>query len=131
MALLDSGSTKTWINKDCVPPNVKGDIVDSVVGSTLAGTFKSNTQVRLQDFVLTELHDKRSVPEVLARIFDSECRYDIIIGRDILRTFGIVLDFETNDISCDGCSISMKTFPNDTSVLSCVEQSRLCGEAYC
>ena len=38
VALLDSGSTAAWINKKCLPPGAHGETVESVTGSTIAGT---------------------------------------------------------------------------------------------
>ena len=114
--LLDSGSTTTWCNKKCLPKGVQGYSVDKVTGSTLAGTFSSSEQVCLEDFSLPDFHPKRTLPKLKARVFHADCRYDMIIGRDVLRAFGIRLDFEDNCIACDGVSVPMREFPNDPDI---------------
>ena len=45
------------------------------------------------------------------RVFHSKARYDMIVGQDILRAFGIQLDFKANNIICDGFSLPMREFP--------------------
>ena len=113
LLLLDSGSTSTWINKKSLPKGIMGKTVNKVSGSTLAGSFTSSEQVDLYDFVLPEFHGKRFLPHVAAQVFHAECRYDMIVGRDILRAFGIKLDFEDDCVVSQGISRPMREFPTD------------------
>jgi len=108
--LLDSGSTTTWFNSKSLPQGIRGYTVDQISGSTLAGSFTSSEQVCVEDLVLPEFHPKQSLPKLGANIFNSECRYDMILGRDILRAFSVILDFEDNCILSDGVRIPMKPY---------------------
>lgn len=114
--LLDSGSTTTWISKKCLPPGIQGQTVNKVTGSTLAGDFSSSEEILLEDFVLPDFHSKKFLPKLPARVFHAECRYDMIIGRDVLRVFGLQLDFDSNRIVSDGVSINMREFPTTTDI---------------
>ena len=109
--LLDSGSTTSWVSKKCLPVGIQGYTVPTVTGATLAGTFTSSEQVCLQDMVLPEFHAKRVLPKMAAKVFHADCRYDMILGRDVLRAFGIVLDFKDDVIVSDGISKPMRVFP--------------------
>ena len=73
IALLDSGSTTTWVNKKCLPNGIQGQTVEKIKGSTLAGEFSSSEQVCLQEFALQEFHAKRTLPKLKARVFHTDC----------------------------------------------------------
>jgi hypothetical protein len=122
LALLDSGSTTTWINHRSIPDGVQGTPVDNLKGSTLAGEFSSSEQITLHDFALPEFHSKRTLPILQARVFQADCRYDIIVGRDVLRAFGVSLDFDSNSIVSDSVSLPMRHFPTGPPNSSPVKQ---------
>ena len=82
--LLDSGSTSTWINHRCLPNDIHGRTVSTITGSTMAGTFKSTKEIVLSDMILPELRQNTYLPKCPARIFNADCRYDMILGRDAL-----------------------------------------------
>ena len=111
VALLDSGSTTTWINKRCLPPGIHGETVKTITGSTIAGSFTSTERVCLQDVFLPECSATKKMSKLAARVIHAECRYDIIVGRDVLRAFGVVLDFEDMVVSSSDVSIPMREFP--------------------
>ena len=111
VGLMDSGSTTTWINKKCLPPGIHGDTVEKITGSTIAGTFESSERVCLQDICLPECSSNKKMPKLSARVIHADCRYDIIVGRDMLRAFGVVLDFEDMAMSSGDVSIPMREFP--------------------
>ena len=122
VVLLDSGSTSTWISRKALPKGVHGKTIDAIVGSTLAGQFKSSQQVVIDSLSLPEFHRGRVLPELKAMIFEAPCRYDMIIGRDVLRAFGLSLDFETDSISTEGLSMPMREFPKPAEGVSVAEQ---------
>ena len=113
LLLLDSGSTSTWINKQALPKGIMGSTTDKVSGTTLAGSFSSSEQVTMNDLILPEFSSKRSFPTLKAQVFHAPCRYDMIVGRDVLRAFGVKLDFEEDCIVSRGVSRPMREFPND------------------
>ena len=109
--LLDSGSTSTWINHRCLPNDVHGRTVSTIMGSTIAGTFKSTKEILLSDMILPELRRNTYLPKCPARIFNADCRYDMILGRDALQSLRITLDFDQNLVKAPGTQISMKPNP--------------------
>lgn len=110
--LLDSGSTSSWFNHKRLPSNICGTTVESLTGTTMAGTFTSDSIITLRDVVLPEFRRNMALPELQARIFHADCRYDIILGRDALRHFRLTLDFNNNTIICAGNSQPMRPFPS-------------------
>ena len=122
IVLLDSGSTTSWINKKCLPKGIQGYTLDEpITGTTLAGTFTSKEQVCLEDVVLPEHQAKQVLPKMNAKVFHAECRYDMIIGRDILRAFKIQLDFDGDNVIVDGISKPMRPFPESVDGLRPVD----------
>ena len=95
--------------------------MDKVTGSTLAGTFASTEQVCLEDFSLPDFHPKRTLLKLKACVFHADCRYNKIVGHDVLRAFGVQLDFEEGRLVCDGVSIPMHEFPDNTSEIAPIE----------
>ena len=78
----------------------------------MAGNFRSNQELELSDIVLPELGRNISLPTLKTHIFNADCRYDLILGRDALRALRIHLDFESNRIMNPYHSIPMQTFPS-------------------
>ena len=113
LVLLDSGSTTSWMSRKAMPNNVSGYSVPTVTGSTLAGTFTSKEQVCVQDMILPEFSYKKSLSKIGMKVFDADCRYDIILGRDALRSFGVTLDFDQQAMTVDGVCRSMREYPRD------------------
>ncbi len=60
----------------------------------MAGTFKSNQALWLEDVHFPEFDKHKTLDGMSARIFNAECRYDIIFGRDVLRRLGMKIDFD-------------------------------------
>ena len=110
LVLFDSGSKGTWCNGKALPKGVIGKKVESITGSTMAGTFKSNQEVSIGELILPEFHRSRRIDGVKARIFHAPCRYDLILGRDTLRKIGFKDDFENNVMTWDEVSVSMKLY---------------------
>ena len=86
LVLLDSGSTTSWFSKNSLPTGVQGSTVKKVTGSTLAGNFSSDKPVCLENISFPDFHPKRKLPKVFVQVFNSKCRYDMIIGRNIWNT---------------------------------------------
>ena len=86
--------------------------MDTVTGSTLAGTFTSSEQVCLEDLTLPEFQPKHKLPKLSANVFHTKCHYGLIVGRDVLGAFGVVLDFKDNCILSSDISLPMRNFPS-------------------
>ena len=109
--LFDSGSTSTWITCRCLPPDFMPCDAPPITATTLAGPFTSNAIVHLFGVRLPEFRCNVSLTELKARVFDSDCHYDIIMGHDALQVFHIQLDFEKNTIRCGTTECPIDTIP--------------------
>lgn len=104
--LLDSGAsasliTNTWAKK------LKHHPAEQTNWTTSAGSFTTNQEAIVQ-IILPELHDKKTIT-FNCHIAPSLGAYDIIIGRDILRQLGIILNFNQDTIDWDDAIIPMKS----------------------
>lgn len=110
VCLFDTGATSTWVKRKTLPRGTHGQTVPSHTSATLAGEFSSKEVVNLQDLTFPEFSPSRTYDRCPARVFDADCRYDIIFGRDMCRQLGIKLDMETALMQVDGQIASMKPY---------------------
>ena len=110
--LFDSGSTTTWISAKAMPKGAVPTVGDATTSSTLAGEMNSNLTVKLERIVFPEFFKTRIIDSVDAKVFHADCRFDAIIGRDMLSELGLVLDFKNNKMSWDDCHVPMRLFPS-------------------
>jgi hypothetical protein len=98
--LLDSGSTTTLINKQCLPRKCQPcKTSQSRMVNTLAGNYQSSAMVVMRNLRLPELDKNRNIEQHKALIFESEnCKYDVILGADFLIKAGIDVKYSTNTI---------------------------------
>ena len=111
LVLLDSGSNNSFIKYSSLPHNVCGKRCQKMKSQTIAGEFISNSKVTIQNICLPEFMSNRIFDSIEARIINTDCRYDMIIGRDALRMFKLNLLFKENIIEMEDISIPMRTFP--------------------
>jgi hypothetical protein len=80
--LLDSGSTTTLINKNCLPKKCRPcQISQNRMVNTLVGSYQSSAMVVMRNLRLPKLDKNRNVEQLKALIFESDtCRYDVILG---------------------------------------------------
>ena len=88
-----------------------GKNVQMVSNQTMARTF-SNQQVRLEGVVFPEFFRMQRLDNIEVRIFNSNCCYDMIIGRDVLNTLGISMDFVKKEMTLDKTVVPMRSFPH-------------------
>ena len=58
-ALLDSGSNKTWIQRQCLPKGCDPNRVEAHAGATIVGTLRSNQIACSCDMALPEFNKNR------------------------------------------------------------------------
>ena len=97
-ALLDSGSALSWISSKALPVGCKPSTVKHVTGKTLVGELQSTRVVFCHNTKFPEFHGTRRVQRFMPRVVDIDCGYDMIIGRDMLRTCKMLLDFDENRV---------------------------------
>ena len=109
--LLDSGGTYTLVNKRAIPQGAKILAISNPASkTTAAGNFTPKEKVRIRDLYLPELNKSKKHYVGTFEVFDSpNCPHDIIIGRDLLHEWGIVLNFKQKCIQMDDKVVPMKT----------------------
>jgi hypothetical protein len=100
---FDPGSTSTWISSNKLPEGTKGNEAPPLIGTTIARQFNSNKRVEFPEFYRT-----RYFSSYKARVFETSCHYDMIIGRDMLRAMGLIVDFKDNLMTWDDVIVAMK-----------------------
>eukprot|EP00957_Ditylum_brightwellii_P016050 1209364-Ditylum_brightwellii.AAC.1 len=104
-ALLDSGAGSLLIvEKYC---NKKRTLPNKASFKTVAGKFKTVGKVKTA-FKLPELNPKAKI-DYKFHAAPTLGVYDMIIGGDLLKSLGIVLDHTTETITWNDASIPMKT----------------------
>ena len=83
--------------------------VPAVTGSTMAGNFKADEAVVLKELQFPELDPHRTIDTMSFQVFDAPCRYDAIVGRDVLLSLGIILDFNNKAVEWDDKILPMIT----------------------
>ena len=96
-----------------MPKGVNGITTTPLHGTTMAGSFSSSQVVILNDVCFPSFYRTRTMNDIHARVLNADCRYDMIIGRDVLRQLGMKIDFESNLMIWDERSVAMQTFPSD------------------
>lgn len=99
-ALLDSGADDTWISKSALPLGCKVCKIPKLRGNTLAGPLESSEAVYLNKTILPEFSTTHKIMQFPARVVnDMNCRYDIIIGRDLMSELRMRLDFDEHVVT--------------------------------
>ena len=98
--LFDSGGGKTMIHSRALPPDATVKIDKNVKPcTTVSGTYNANRSVKLRDGIFPEFDKHRRIYGLTATVFDEKtCPYDIIIGRDLLKDLGIIIDFTNHHV---------------------------------
>ena len=106
--LMDTGSSHTMIKLTSLPHGASVTSSAPKKTTTTNGTFTSNAQVTLTNVKFPEFGN-HLINKIQADVFDSPtCRYDIILGRDILEIMGATIDFDQHTIRWLGRDLPMK-----------------------
>ena len=73
--------------------------------------MESNLAVTVENLMFPEFFQTSKLMEVEARVFHTPCRYDAILGREVLKEMGVVLNFKTRTMKWDESIVPMKLFP--------------------
>ena len=93
--LFYSGSSHSWWNHKSITKGCTPKKVEATNSQTHAGKMRSSLEIQLENVTFPEFSKTRKVGKMTARLFTAECRYDAIIGRDMLTKMGLILDFKT------------------------------------
>ena len=112
LVLFDSGSKSNWMRRGALPNGVNGKVVKQRQGSTVAGSFSSSVEIDFQGIRLPEFYRNRTIDGFKAMVFNADCRYDVILGRDFLSVVGLQLDWKDNGMTWDDVTVPMKLYPS-------------------
>jgi hypothetical protein len=109
VALLDSGSTRSFIHGSCLPKLATPSTSKKpLISNTAAGKVKSQTKVRMTGIVCPELTRSKKIDVLTAYVIECPCHYDLILHGDFLEATGMVLKF-SKKVMWDELSVTMKT----------------------
>ena len=110
---MDSGASATLVTAD-LAKHLRTVTTTPTQWHTSAGTFDTTKKAQVQ-FILPELHEGRTIV-YKAHIAKQLGRYDMILGRDLLKELGIKLDFGDETVTWDEMTIPMK--PENATVMT-------------
>ena len=93
--ILDYGSRKTIIHRSDLPKGIVTVPINGATLTTLSGKMSATEMITMRDFRLPEFDKNKRVGEQKSLVFDTPCRYGIILGTDLLRKSGIKINYET------------------------------------
>ena len=109
LALMDSGSTSVFINRKRLPKGCVPSLLQHNVHSqTAAGLFVVNSHVTLRDIILPEFGRSLKIESLHAYVFDANCKYDIVVGRDFMVPNNFDIKFSTQSMEWYDRVIPMK-----------------------
>ena len=111
LVLCDSGATSNWIRRGALPKGVNGKQVEQHKGTTVAGGFQSNIEIEFKNVMFPEFYRTRTIDSFKAMVFNAECRYDVILGRDFLSLIGLQADWKDHVMTWDEMTVPMKLYP--------------------
>ena len=108
LGLVSVGGIANLYPKDVYP---RWEVLSSH-STMLAGKMTSNRTVKLEQINFPEFFRTRVIDEFECRVFEADCRYDAIIGQDLMAQIGMILDFKDQKVTWDGVSVDMKKWIN-------------------
>ena len=108
LVLLDTGSSHTMIKETSLPHGASPTLSAPKRTTTTNGVFATESQVILHKVKFLEFGN-HCIEAITADVFNSPlCRYDIIVGRDVLNRMGVSISFKTQKITWLNREISMR-----------------------
>ena len=97
--LCDSGSSHCMFNKRALPFGATTFKTQEIKTTTTQGTYVCDEAVVLSNLSLPEFINGRKITNLSAQVFGSEnCPYDVILGRDLMDSIGLDIQFSTGSI---------------------------------
>jgi transposase InsO family protein len=130
-SLFDSGGSATMIHKRCLPKGCETTrLTNNVTSNTIAGNFTSEQSVVMKEITLPEFDRNKRIDQQGAFVFDGECNYDVILGRDFLTNAGIDIRFQDNKIQWMNLTVEMKTTTGSDETIILSGQDRLDDDGF-
>ena len=82
------------INASALPKGCTPRLLEKPLKTnTIQGTMETTRFVTLDTLMLPEFDRSLKVEQHYAYVFNGQCKYDVVLGRDFLGPAGITLDF--------------------------------------
>ena len=121
--LFDSGGSKSMCHRRILPMGARIDQPRTrSLMRTLAGTYAPLGTVQMKGMRLPAFDKHRVIEEHQFHVFESDCRYDVILGGDFLEKIGMNLLYKTLEIEWLGNVLPMETIDKPDRVAAHVEQ---------
>ncbi len=104
--LFDSGATGSFIKKH-LAKKLRVKTTPSTVWNTGNGELKTSARVKTH-LVLSELYHDRTIEHTF-NVINTALSYDVIVGTDLMKELGIVLDFKEQEVHWDEASVPFKS----------------------
>ena len=102
--LFDSGATESFMKRACLPKNVTPLVLPQrETKQTLAGPLTVKNAVNVSNLVFPEFNKSLKVASMQCKVFDQECTYDVILGRDFLQEVKMDICFSVMN-QTEGCT---------------------------
>ena len=108
-ALMDSGASVTCIKRSVVPNACVAHKINGCTIKGFGGTKVLKEVVELQQVTMMEFSRSYTIEKIPALIVDEDMKYDLIVGRDVLKPAGFVIDFEEGVMQWMNIKIPLKT----------------------
>ena len=107
--LFDSGSSFSHIHRRALPSSVPLKAFDNPATSqTLAGTMTTRFYTEVDELIFPEFSPSLKVSSQKFNVFEQQCRYDAILGRDFLQNVGMELNFSEKNMKWADRVVPMK-----------------------
>jgi hypothetical protein len=107
--LFDPGSDLTFNHERCIPNGATPvEVSSTTTGTTLAGTFTTSRFVTLEKILLPEFHRSCRIDSHTYYLINSNCPYDVIIGRNLLLKMCMGFNFNEMTLTAYGKTVAMK-----------------------
>ena len=103
--LCDTGATATIVKHNLVK-KLRQKREKPTSWNTPAGMFKTHKKMKL-NFMLPEFHKNKAI-EWEAHVTKQPMSYDVIMGEDLLRELGLILDYKQETITWEDATVGMR-----------------------
>lgn len=109
VALCDSFSSHSLMNKGSLPWGMNTFQTEPIKTTTTAGDHLCHEAVVMTDLSLLEFMNSQKITNLSAQFFVCKnCPYDVIFGRDFLKSIGLDIQFSTESVKWLDTIVDMK-----------------------
>ena len=106
--LVDSGSSGTLMDKDIASKYMDNERKDGSKWATATGSFVTKLKADIKGMTLPQFSVRKTFDATVHLFKKDKSRYDIVIGRDLLASIGMILDYKKKEFRWDEVTIAMQ-----------------------